>query len=205
MFAIYNQLNFVLNKDLGLRRDEVVVLDLPENPASYPKSNLDSFFSQLSLLSGVNDFALSSSVPGDYYNNGIGCRRTAGSPFVRTDTNGGMDERFLPFFNIKLLTGRNFINGSPVNKHAIILSRKALRRLGLGSPEDVIGQTILVEAKAWTHDMRPTEIIGVIEDYDRKPLLADTYYGWSNDDGVALTYHEQRRCREHCAKSLDDH
>ena len=190
VFAIYNQLNFVLNKDLGLRRDEVVVLDLPENPASYPKSNLDSFLSQLSLLSGVNDFALSSSVPGDYYVNGIGCRRTASSPFVRTDTNGGVDERFLPFFNIKLLAGRNFINGSPVNEHAIIVSRKALRRLGLGSPEDVIGQTILVEAKAWTHDMQPTEIIGVIEDYDRKPLLTDTYYGWTNDDGVALTYHD---------------
>ena len=190
VFTIYHQLNFVLNKDLGLRRDEVVVLDLPENPNSYSTSNLDAFFSQLSLLSGVSDFALSSSVPGDHYSNGIGCQRTAGSTFVGTDTNGGVDERFLPFFNIKLLAGRNFINGNPINKHAIIVSKKVLRRLGLGSPEEAVGQTILVEAKGWTHDMRPTEIIGVIDDYDRKPLLTDSYYGASNDEGVALTYYD---------------
>jgi len=34
------------------------------------------------------------------------------------------------------------------------------------------------------------EVIGVIEDYARKPLLTQDGTGWSNEDGVVLTYHE---------------
>ena len=190
VFAIYSQLSYILNKDLGVQRDEVIVLDLPENPNSYSRSVLNTFLTKLSALSDVKDFALSSSVPGDDNRNGIGLQRTAGAPFVGVDTNGGVDERFLTFFNIKLLAGRNFISGDSVNKHTIIVSRKALQRLGLGEPENAVGRKILVEAKEWTHNMEPAEVIGVIEDYARKPLLTQDGTGWSNEDGVVLTYHE---------------
>lgn len=186
--AIQSQLSYVLNRDLGLRRDEVVVIDLPENSSTYTQSSLDVFLNRLSTFSGITDFAVSSSVPGDNFANGVGLQLTAGSEFVGTDTNGGIDERFLPFFNITLLAGRNFVNNDPSNEHSVIVSRNVLRRLGIDNPKDAIGLTILVESKAWTHDMAPVEIIGVIEDYYRKPLIQASS-GWANEDGVSLTYH----------------
>src|SRR5690606_34203499 len=124
-----------------------------------------------------------SSVPGDNLPNGVGLQLTTGSEFIGTDTNGGIDERFLPFFDIKLLAGRNFVNDDPSNENAIIVSKNVLRRLGIDNPEDAIGLTILAESKAWTHNMAPAEIIGVIEDYYRKPLLSGSV-GWANEDGV---------------------
>ena len=147
VFAIYSQLSYILNKDLGIQRDEVIVLDLPENPNSYSRSVLNTFLTELSALSDVKDFALSSSVPGDDNRNGIGLQRAAGAAFVGVDTNGGVDERFLTFFNIKLLAGRNFISGDSANKHTIIVSRKALQRLGLGEPENAVGRRFLWKQK----------------------------------------------------------
>ena len=61
VFAIYSQLSYILNKDLGVQRDEVIVLDLPENPNSYPRSVLNTFLTKLSTLSDVKDFG--SAVP----------------------------------------------------------------------------------------------------------------------------------------------
>jgi len=190
VFAIYFQLKYILNKDLGFKRDEVIALDLPENSASYKKSTLSSFLIELSKLKGITDFAISHSVPGDNSQNGIALQRTAASAVIGVDTNGGVDERFLPFYGVKLIAGRNFRNGDPINAHAIIVSQKVLHRLGIDDPEDAVGKKILVESKAWTHNMEETEIIGVVEDYTRKPLLSGVESWWSNQTGVALTYHD---------------
>ena len=187
VFIIYRQLRYVLNKDLGIKKDEVVVVDLPENSKSYPRTKLNSFLGELASISGVTDFALSSSVPGDDTRNGVGLQRSSSSTFIGTDTNGGVDERFIPFYKLKLLAGRNFLPGDSVNKHSMIVSRKVLHRLGIQHPEEAVGTTILVESTAWTHDMQPTEIIGVIEDYQRRPMYLEAT-GWSNEGGVVLTY-----------------
>jgi len=190
VFAIYFQVGYILNKDLGFKRDEIVVLDLPEDHTSYSKSTLNTFLTELSKVGGIKDFATSYSVPGDNSQNGIAMRRSAATNIFGTDTNGGVDERFLPFFGIKLIAGRNFVNGDPINDHAIIVSRRVLQRLGIDDPDDAVGEKIHVEAKEWTHDMRQTEIIGVIDDYIRKPMLSGVESWWSNESGIALTYHD---------------
>lgn len=189
VYGIYKQISYVMEKDLGIKRNEILVLDLPEIKEAYRWPDLKTFLNKVKGIAEVQDLALCSSVPGDNNRNGVGLQRNAGAAFIGMGTDGGVDERFIPFFNIKLLAGRNFINDDPANSHSIILSMNVLRRLGFENPEDAVGQTILAEAKAWSHDMRRVQIIGVIDDYKNKPLLAD-WMGWSNEDGVALTYHE---------------
>lgn len=187
IFVVHNQLQFILQKDLGIKRDEVVVIDLPEvqnNPVS-----VNGLLNKLAAMRHVTGVALSSSVPGDNERNGVGIQRDAGSTFVGVATNGGVDENFLDFFNVKLLAGRNFKNGEPINERAIIVSRKALENLGFDDPEQCINREVLVEAKAWTHEMRPAIIIGVIEDYVRNPFtVSDVGQAWNDDTGLALTY-----------------
>jgi putative ABC transport system permease protein len=188
IFVVHSQLRFVLDKDLGIKRDEVVVIDLPASDKDYQPSTITTFLDKLSTLKNVTGVAVSSSVPGDNEQNGIGLQRVEGAPFLGIATDGGVDERFLPFYNLRLLAGRNFTNGDPINEQAVIISRKVMERLEFSEPEQAIGQTILAETKAWTHDMKPVIIIGVIEDYNRNPLTVGSESYWSDDTGIALTY-----------------
>ena len=185
-FTVNRQMNFILSKDLGFAKDHVVVVDLPYAQPKTFSADLKYFSEEVGKISGVSDYSLSSSVPGDRDNNGIGLQRNTASEFIGVGTNGGINERFIPFYGIKLLSGRNF-NNNPADENSVILSRRSAERLGF-TPEEAIGTKILVERQAWTHEMLPREVLGVIEDYSHQPLLKGFQGYWSNDMGVALTY-----------------
>ncbi|MGC3945754.1 MAG: ABC transporter permease [Chryseolinea sp.] len=189
VFVMYNQINFMLKKDLGIKKDNVIVFDLPSRYVGNMQSTVTTFTNQLSSLSHVTGVALSGSVPGDGANNNMCIQRSKGSKFSVVETNGGVDEKFVPFFNLKLIAGRNFVNDDPINKRAIIVSRKALKQIGLGEPADEIGREVLVEKTAWTHNMSPAVIIGVVEDFQRYPLVITESTNLGADEaGFALTY-----------------
>jgi putative ABC transport system permease protein len=187
VFTVSRQMNYILLKDLGLAKENVIVVTLPYPGDRSWENEIDRFCRELSKLAQVQDFAVSSSVAGDLDPNGIGLQPSANSPFLGVATNGGIDERFLPFYKIPIIEGRNFLPDHPADKNGIIVSLNALKWLEIPLRE-AIGKTILVERSAWTHDMRPATIIGVCEDYKHQPLLHGFRGHWSNGAGIALTY-----------------
>ena len=184
-FTVNSQMNFIMLKDLGFAKDHVVIVDLPYAQRKTFSADLKYFSEEVNTILGVSDYSWSSSVPGDRDYNGIGLQRNIASEFIGVATNGGINERFIPFYGIKVLSGRNFAD-NPADENSVILSRKAAERLGL-TPEAAIGTQVLVEREAWTHEMHPREVIGVIEDYSHQPLLNRFQGSWSNDAGMALT------------------
>ena len=185
-FTVNRQMNFILSKDLGFAKEHVVVVDLPYAQPKTFSADLKYFSEEVGTISGVSDYSLSSSVPGDRDPNGIGLQRNTASEFIGVATNGGINDRFIPFYGIRVLSGRNF-SDNPADENSVILSQKSAERLGL-TPEEAIGTKVLVEREAWTHEMHPREVIGVIQDYSHQPLLKEFQGYWSNDTGMALTY-----------------
>ena len=187
IFGVSGQIHYILNKDLGFDKEQVIVVDLPFQRTLTFQSDVEKFIREIAAQSDVADYAISSSVSGDSDSNGIGLQVNSASKFIGVGTNGGIDHRFVPFYNLKILAGRNFLPDNPADKNSILVSHITAQRLGINNPEDAIGKRILIESAAWTHNMIPAEIIGVIEDYARNPLFYN-FGMWSNNSGVALTY-----------------
>ncbi|MEX2233937.1 MAG: FtsX-like permease family protein [Cyclobacteriaceae bacterium] len=187
MFSINSQIKYILNKDLGISKDQIVVVDLPYRQPKSFFSDLNSFSSEIGKIPGVLDYATSSSVAGDTDPNAVRLQRNEASELLVMATNGGIDERFMPLYDIKVLTGRNFLPQNKSDEKAIILSKKAVEKLGY-TVEDALGRRILVQRRDWMPDMQWIEIIGIIEDYDHQPFLNGFQGYYNNDMGIALTY-----------------
>ena len=118
-------------------------------------------------------------------------RRVGSNVFYGIDTHGGVDEAYIPTFNLKLIAGRNFLQNEA--KPSIILSRFAAERLGFNSPDDAIGSVVetLVtgESVKSTGEWLKVEVIGVIEDYRMAPYFLEEGSSESvTGRGQCLTY-----------------
>jgi putative ABC transport system permease protein len=95
-----------------------------------------------------------------------------------------VDERFLGFYNIRLLEGRNFQSDQPADKHAVLISKSAAALLGFKTPNEAVGATLYLEAR----DDKPAHVIGVFEDYEFLPLLSHLTFSLGRFSGSLLTY-----------------
>jgi putative ABC transport system permease protein len=184
----FRQITFMLNKDLGFAKDRVVVIDAPLHRDENFEGNMTSFQNSILRKAGVLNSTLSSTVMGDQPNLITVRQRGVEYPVV-LDGNGGVDEHFIPCYELKLLAGRNF---SPEEKgNVIIISEGALSRLGYSDPASAIGNRIDV----WTAtelgfpgEWRDTEIIGVVKGYRLRPFFKYGNEYDKADRGMALTY-----------------
>lgn len=181
-FIVYIQLSFILTKNIGLIKDQVIVVEGPVVAKSNYSSRFEFLINEVSKIDGVTDVTSSRNLPGDPKLDLIWLNRINRPGLTAMSTNGGVDERFIPFYGIKMLAGRNFL---PTDKEdALIISRHASVRLGFNEPEDAIGVQVKVS------DDRRIHIIGVIEDYR---LISMANLNWDDmqnitGNGICLVY-----------------
>lgn len=65
------------------------------------------------------------------------------------------DEGFIPFYQMKILAGRNLIHGDSLRE--LVVNETLARTLGFDNPGDVVGKTL--------GDDKPYEIVGVVADF----------------------------------------
>ena len=100
---------------------------------------------------------------------GIRVQLPGSDTWFGADTNGGVDESFLNTFNIKLLAGRNFQADNPADEKSILISNAATRRFGFKSPEEAIGQNVIILKSGGNVEVR---VIGIISDYEFRPYFS---------------------------------
>jgi len=167
-FSVYLQITHVLNFDIGLKKDQVVVIDLPFHQDSLIRLQVRHFESQLSSSSSIMDYTFSHEVIGAH--GGFLKRNDRSEAFMMEEYT--VDARFIPFYGIELIAGRNFLPNNRADENTIILSRKAIRTLGFKSPEDALGAQILVpQDLVGLSDYAPSTVIGVFEDYFAVPFF----------------------------------
>ncbi len=168
---MYQQLNYMQNKNIGVNTEQLLVIRGPEiGKDSTYKNRKKAFLTDIAQQSFVKDYALSGTVPGNYYN-------FATSGFTQPGSKKGdelksfsfaiIDNRYLPTYQIPVKAGRNFTDAECAlewnDNSKIMLNEKAIQELGFASPEDALRTKV-----QW--DERQLEVIGVVKDYHHTGL-----------------------------------
>lgn len=166
---MYKQLNFMRTEDLGMKLDQLLVLQGPTNSGGGQASRNLTFKQQLRALPFAKDVAASNNVPGSGFNftaNGI----TRLVPAPGDDQKGYQmfiaDENFFKTYGIQLLEGNYFTEKDAADgwegAEKLILNQSAAAQLGFAPDERIAGKKIL-----WG---KPYEVIGVVKDYHHLSL-----------------------------------
>jgi putative ABC transport system permease protein len=178
--AVYFQLNYILNKNTGINHDGILVVDCPLNQKENYNHKLDNFITASTGINGICQATLSKSVVGDKTGVPTMVKRSENGISVGLFSNGVVDENFLDLYGILLLEGRNFQANSPADKNSVLLSNRAIDRLGFSSPKEAVGSKINLPG----YDQY-VEIIGVYKEYEFEPLFAQAQ---QKGHGSILTY-----------------
>ena len=163
---VYQQLNFMKNKDLGVKIGETLVLNGPGVTDSLYESKYESFKTEVLRIAGVNGISASSSIPGEenYWTTGI--QRISGGPEGRNIvTNVALDYEHVPQYGIKVIAGRNFDRQYPGDNKRLMINESLSVELGFKEPKQSIGERVAIGNDT-------LEIVGVLADYHQMSLKA---------------------------------
>ncbi len=164
--VIYDQLTFMQNKELGLQKDQVIIIPhgrkIRENP-----EHLKSEFMKHPNVASVT---ISSHIPGERLTIAIGATPENGNPDGSEEpwpiAAVSVDKDFLKTLGLDLAAGRNFSEEFPTDvQEAFILNETAVRQLNW---DNAIGQpfsaTFRTGQPSLPVETRNGNVIGVVKD-----------------------------------------
>ena len=164
--AVYKQVSFMRHHDLGINIDQTLVIKAPAVRDGITPEKKNAFTAAVSNFTGIKNITASTEIPGNeitWVNNIFktgpdGQKNSYSAHFL------GVDDQFLPSYNIALMAGRNFNTGRPADKDAVILSETAMSSFGYTDPQDAIGRQLE------GYGQRALTIIGIARDYHQTSL-----------------------------------
>ncbi|WP_456461551.1 ABC transporter permease [Reichenbachiella sp.] len=162
--VIYQQMQFIKNKELGFDQDNMLVIDINNRNV---RKNFEAMKAELAQVLGVQKVATSSRVPGEWK----GIRRVdfKSRQSAQDSVNTYFmcfDEQMLDTYGFELLEGTNFTGNKVTDSTKIILNEAAVKAMNLENP---VGQSIYLSAR----NSGPMQIIGVVKDFHYQSLHND--------------------------------
>lgn len=165
-FIIYFQVEYMLNRDLGMNIDRTLVLKAPSAIAedSVSANKFVVFKETILHNASIRSFTASTEIPGKE----IGELKEGQVRRVGADVKDahnyyvmGIDSAFFRVFEMQLVSGRDF-TGDVNFYENVVLNRAAAKLLGFQNPDDAIGTMI--------NCFGVNRIIGVVENYNQQSL-----------------------------------
>lgn len=152
--VIFKQMKFMLNKDLGFNKEQVILL----HGTNTLGEDIFSFKDELESFSSIERVSISQYLPIEnttrngtsYWNEG----KQASDRGV-VGQNWSVDYGYVETLGLRIVEGRNFSEELTTDTRAALVNQEMVRQLGL---EDPIGKRIETVFAGW-------EIIGVVEDF----------------------------------------
>lgn len=160
-FFISKQLSFLRNKELGLDKENVLVI--PATPLLIEK--FDIFRQQLTENPQIMEVSASKRVPSEGLWDSNGARLISGAqatPIGFRIANLRIDQHFLDLYGIKLLAGRNFYENIAADT-GYLVNEELVKKLGWKSNEEAVGQII-------EYGGMKASVIGVVGDFHYESL-----------------------------------
>lgn len=160
---VSSQLQYMLNKDLGYDKEQIVVLN-----RTYPlKRSLQTFCNEIEKIPGVVSASNSTTYLG--YNNSTETYQIKGREAARNflfQTNY-VDEGFMKTYGFDLTSeqGRFFNSALSSDRSSVLINRAAANEYGITDPVN----TIILESSI-DGDTNQLRIIGVVEDFHHSSL-----------------------------------
>ena len=183
--VIGEQIRFMRDADKGFNSDAVITMS---NYKAKP-GQLSVFVQNVKKISGVGDAILQGNSPmgfGHMTNTAVyKGKNFIDATDVSTDAAGG---DFIPFYGIRLLAGRNILEGDSVKE--IVINETYAHKLGFAHPTDALGKII------YTMDI-PHPIVGVAADFMENsfhqaigPVMIMNMPQWKYSVAIKLLVHE---------------
>ena len=157
--VVYKQMNFILQKELGFDKEQVVIIEGTNTLGN----SLNSFKSELTDLAAIQSVSMSEYIPVDGYSRD-------GNGFDKEDKKGidptvygqiwRVDADYLETLGMTILEGRNFQSDLISDSSAIIINERMANQFGFENP---IGERI-------TNYEGTRTIIGVVQDFHFESL-----------------------------------
>jgi len=158
-FIVRDQLNFMMNRDMGYGRDQIVTLKVEDRNF---RRNIQAIKTELLSYPDIVAVTTSYSLP-----NNIDYHTTAQWPGMNPDVLFPIyyemaDYDFIDVFDIQIIEGRNFSRDFPLDENGVFLvNEAAVKAAGWESP---IGRELV----HWTG--KTGKIVGVIKDFHMHSL-----------------------------------
>ena len=161
---VSKQLRHIQNRDLGLNRENVVML--LNNPELRPQ--FEAFKDKLQTKPGIR--SVTSAAQGPTWigeNIPINWEGNPDDNMLSVDYTV-VDYDFFKIFDMKIIQGRSFSPEFVTDmKDACIINELAAQRMGLENP---IGTNIYMAHPAWKESFRKARVIGVVKDFHARTL-----------------------------------
>jgi putative ABC transport system permease protein len=163
--VIYNQLNYIHNKDIGFNRNQVVII----NHANTLGNQAETFKNELLQLSGVQSATMSGYLPVNY-------NRSSNTYFTSStlDPTTGInvqsltvDENYIPTLGLQIVQGRNFSKQLLTDSTGIIVNEAAAKFL---ATNNLLNKKIYTLKDVHTKALIDYHIIGVIKNFNFSSL-----------------------------------
>jgi len=161
-FIIYNQLNYIRNKNLGFNKDHVLIISRTDDLGS----RSETFQQELRTNPDIKFTSASSTIPGkDIGNSSYKMKGTSGNDLqllwvLYTDYN------YAETYGLKLDKGRYFSKDHPSDTMSVVLNEAAVKAFNLKDP---IGKEV-VRFGSSKDETFNYKIIGVVKDFNYQSL-----------------------------------
>lgn len=162
--VIYQQLNYLKEKDLGMSISDLLVVDINSGNL---RRNFESVKAEFAKVPEVIEISTSTRVPGEWKSFPIARALAEGATLPEEMIYVGIDKDFFSTYDINLLKGRNFTGGRE-DSTKVILTQLAVERLGLKDPLGQIIEIPSIRQGASAEDLpKPlrVEVIGVADNF----------------------------------------
>ncbi len=160
---IYQQLDFLQNKPLGLNKEQIIVIPVTQNLIK----NISAIKEQLVQSPAIVSSTASYGLPGKF---------VQGDNISSVETDSQLpismyliDDDFLTTLDLELVAGRDYNESIYDQNHGYIVNEKTASMLG-HTPESAIGVELIWEMWVRGDTVKQGPIIGVVKDFNYRSL-----------------------------------
>jgi putative ABC transport system permease protein len=180
---ILQQLNFIQNRNIGIKKDQIVSIELKSADIEKATVILEELKRNPNVINGtVNSFSFKgvsniTMLPEGFAENEM----TSSAVFT-------VDENFIDTYEIEMVEGRKFSKEYPTDKtEAFIVNEAAVKEFNWKTPKGAIGKKI-----GWG-GLKDGKVIGVMKDFNYaslheniKPLVIHIFPQWASNISLKL-------------------
>ena len=164
---VYKQVNYMLNKDLGFNKEQLLVI---RRAGALGDKQL-TFIDEAKKLAGVKNISHSSAVPGhSNNNNGYWMEGQSGDKSYLMQTNW-IDYDYPETYQLSIADGRFFSENFVSDSGTCVINESAVKQFGLEDPFKVRFMQPGDEPQQWTY----LQVIGVVKDFHYESLHERIY------------------------------
>ena len=172
--VVYKQLQFVKNKDLGFKGEQVMVIPLNSKAA---KQKVDVLKSSFASNSNIRNVSAASDVPPSRLNSWRFMQKGAPEDSEQLVEIIGVDYEYLDLLDVEMVDGRKFSREFTTDEtEALIINEAAVSHLGLNTP---------LGTRFDGMGIKEFNVIGVVKDFhfaslrdEIKPLMIHIWPSW---------------------------